>query len=305
MSGLSSSEIENGLRKLGVQAGDTTLVHSAMRTMGHVEGGAKTFVDTLLGMLGPSGTLVVPTFTFAHEAEDNPVVDPAADHSEMGIITETARLYPDARRSTAFRHSFAAIGKWSGVIAGNDAALSPFDLRSSFGVMAALNTKVRMLGVTYESSTSHHFAEFVCEVPYRQVISLNAKVRQASGKVVEQPMMDYQPKSEGGSYYGTRGPDFNRLGQMLEDRGVVNTAFIGNAAVRQFAMRDLLDLARLEAAQDYNIFRSPDGEPDNTTALKFGCSIDSPELIDGAGRAHAVEWCVKDVDKLILPGADV
>ena len=302
MSGLTTNEIKNGLRELGIQAGDVVLVHSAMRTMGHVEGSANSVVDALLELLKPNGTLVVPTFTFAHEAEEDPIVDPAADHSEMGIITETARLYPGARRSTAFRHSFAAIGRRSQVLAENAPELSPFDLRSSFGVMAALNTQVILLGVTYSSSTSHHFAEFVCEVPYRQAISRMAKVRQASGKVVEQKMTDYQPKSEGGSYYGSRGPDFNRLGQILEDRGLVNTTLIGNAAARRFAMRDLLDLAQLEATKDYNVFRTPDGEPDNTTVLTFGASMNSLELVDGAGRAHAVEWCVKDIDKLVLPG---
>jgi aminoglycoside 3-N-acetyltransferase len=298
---LSKSEIETGLRELGVQAGDVTLVHSAMRTMGPVEGGAQTVVDALLELLGPTGTLVVPTFTFAHEAEDDPIIDPATDRSEMGIITETVRMHPDVRRSTAFRHSFAAIGKRSRVLTETDPAISPFDLRSSFGVMAALNTKVILLGVTYSSSTSHHFAELVCDVPYRQTLPLVIKVRQPDGKVVAQSTIDYQPKSEGGSYYGSRGPDFNRLGQMLEDRGLVKTTFIGNAAVRRFAMRDLLDLAQVEAARDFNVFRTPDGEPENTTELEFGRSIDSPQLIDGAGRGHAVEWCVKDVAKLTLP----
>ncbi len=302
MSSLTASEIKTSLRELGVQAGDVVLVQSAMRTMGYVEGGAKSVVDALLELLEPNGTLVVPTFAFAHEAEEDPIVDPAADHSEMGIITETARLYPDARRSTAFRHSVAAFGRRSQVLAENAPELSPFDLRSSFGVMAALNTQVILLGVTYSSSTSHHFAEFVCEVPYRQATSRSAKVRQLNGKVVEQEMTDYQPKSEGGSYYGSRGPDFNRLGQMLEDRGLVDTAFIGNAAARRFAMRDLLDLAQTEATKDYNIFRTPDGQPDNTTVLTFGASLNSPELVDGAGRSHAVEWCVKDIDKLVLPG---
>jgi len=221
MSGLSRSEIDSGLRELGVQAGDVMLVHSAMRTMGQVEGGAQTVVDAMLGVLGPTGTLVVSTFTFAHEASDNPVIDPATDRSEMGIITEAARLHSEARRSTAFRHSFAAIGKRAQLLAENDPAMSPFDLRSSFGVMTVLNTKVILLGVTYSSSTSHHHAEFVCDVPYRQTVPMVVKVRRGNGQLTSQPMIDYQPKSEGGSYYGTRGPDFNRLGQMLEDRGLV------------------------------------------------------------------------------------
>ena len=298
---LRQREIEAGLQELGLRAGDVTLVHSAMRTLGRVDGGASTVVEALLKVLGPSGTLIVPTFTFAHEAEDEPVIDPAADPSEMGAITEAARCHPLAKRSTAFRHSFAAIGKWSTLMAATDPALSPFDLRSAFGVMAALNTRVVLLGVTYASSTSHHFAEYVCEVPYRHTLVREVKVRAADRSESPQTMVDYQPRSEGGSYYGSRGPDFNRLGKMLEDRGLVDTAFIGNAAVRRFAMRELLDLAREEAAQDFNVFRTPDGESDNTTQLSFGRSVQSPQLIDAAGRPHHVQWCVKDLDRLVMP----
>ena len=295
---LTQTDIVSGLREAGLGPGDVLLVHSAMRTFGTIEDGARTVVDALLEVLGPTGTLVVPTFTFAHEVEDDPTVQPATDRSEMGIITETARLRPDAVRSIAFRHSFAAIGPRASVITEIDPSLSPFDLRASFGVMLALNTQVLILGLTYASSTSHHFAEFVCDVPYRQTLPLNVKVRHSSGEIAMQAMTDYQPKSEGGSYYGSRGPDFNRLGKMLEDGGRVGMEFIGNCAVRRFAMRDLLDLARVEAARDHNVFRTADGQPETTTSLDFGQTVLSPTLFDGAGRPHRVEWCVKDAGRL-------
>lgn len=301
MSDVTTREIIDGLAALGIGAGSTLLVHSAMRTMGRVDGGAATVIDAILETLGPSGTLVVPSFTFAHEVEEDPIVDPAADRSEMGILTETARTYPAAQRSVAFRHSFSAIGRRASVIANVDASLSPFDLRSAFGVMLALNTQVLLIGVTYSSSTSHHFAEFVCDVPYRHTIPLNVRVHEGNKTLRRQSMIDYQPKSEGGSYYGSRGPDFNRLGKVLEDRHSVSTTYLGNAAARRFSMRDLLDLAQIEAAKDFNVFRTPDGESDNTTKLAFGETIKSPRLIDGAGRPHQVEWCVRDPKELTLP----
>ena len=291
-SGLSQLDIAEGLRRVGLKAGDIALVHSAMRNFGYIEGGAPTAVEALLEVLGPSGTLVVPTFTFAHEAEDDPIIDPREDPSEMGIISETARLRPDAVRSTAFRHSFAALGRRARVITEVDPSLSSFDLRSSFGVMLALNTQVLLFGMTYASSTSHHFAEWVCDVPYRRAIPMTVKVRRADGSLASQPMIDYQPKSEGGSYYGSRGPDFNRLGKMLEDRGLVGRTFIGNAAVRRFAMRDLIDLAQGEAARDYNIFRTSEGQSHSFTQLDFGKIILSPERLDGAGRPDRYQWCV-------------
>ena len=298
---LSKSEIIEGLRQVGLERGNVVLIHTAMRTFGRIDGGGPTVVDALLEVLSPSGTLVAPTFTFAHETEDDPIIDPRRDRSEMGAITEAVRTHPEALRSTAYRHSFAAIGRRAGVITEVDPALSSFDLRSSFGVMLALDAQAGLFGMTYSSSTSHHFAEWVCDVSYRQKIPLTVKVRPPKGSIVTQPMTDYQPKSEGGSYYGTRHPDFNCLGRKLEDRGVVGTAFIGNAAVRRFPLRGLIDLAQAEAAKDENIFRTPVGQADRSTELTFGTKVLSPMMIDGAGRSVQFEWCVREVSRLVMP----
>lgn len=298
--GLTKQEIIDGLHAIGLKRGDVVLIHTAMRTFGHIDGGAATVMEAFLEVLGPRGTLVAPAFTFCHEAEDDPIIDPRQDPSEMGAITEAVRRHPEALRSTAYRHSFAALGRRARVITEVDPALSSFDLRSSFGVMLALDAQVVLCGMTYQSSTSHHFAELVCEVSYRQTIPLTVKVRQADGSLIDQPMTDYQPKSEGGSYYGTRHPDFIRLGEMLEKRGVVGTAFIGNSAVRRFPLRELVSLAAAEAARDENIFRSEEGQ-EGTTDLTFGTKILSPEMLDGAGRSVRFEWCVRDVDELVLP----
>jgi len=297
--GLSREEIAHGLRQTGLKAGDVVLVHSAMRTFGHVRGGVPTVVDALLEVIGERGTLVVPTFTTVHEVEDDPIIDPHNDPSEVGIITETVRLRPDARRGTDFRHSFAAVGRRARVITEVDPALSTFDLRSSFGVMLGLNTQILLLGMTYQCSTSHHFAEWVCDVPYRHRIDLGqVKVRRKDGSIVMQAMIDYQPLSYGGS----RGPDFNRLGRMLEERGLVGLAAIGNCAARRFAMRNLVDLAQVEAEKDCNIFRTPEGRPDYYTPLDFGKTVFSPEMPDGAGRPNRYQWCMMDESKLVMPG---
>lgn len=299
---VSKLRIVAGLRKLGLRSGQVVLVHSAMRTLGHVARGADAVVDAFLEVLGEAGTLVVPTFTFVHETAADPIVDPQTDPSEMGIITETVRQRDGALRSIAYRHSFSAIGPCAKDIVSVDTAHSVFDIRSSFGVMLGLDTQVVLLGMTYQNSTSHHFGEWVCEVPYREVIGRDVRVREHDGRIQTRAMLDYQPKrGADGSYYGTRGPDFNRLGRMLETRGLVGMAAIGNAAVRRFPMRELIDLAKTEAAEDFNIFRTPEGEPEKTTPLKFGKVIISPVMLDGAGRENRYQWCVMDESKLTLP----
>lgn len=292
------AELIDGFQRVGLKPGNVVLVHSAMRTVGRIEAGADTVVDALLEVIGPGGTLVAPTFTFAHEAEKNPIIDPALDRSEMGAITEATRKRPQARRSVAYRHSFAAIGRHAEKFAQVDPALSAFDPGSAFGVMLDLDARILLLGVTYSSSTSHHFAELVCDVPYREIIPRQTRVRRPDGTLIDQAMIDYQPMS----YTGARGPDFNRLGAMLEKRGLVGKTFIGNAAARLFPMRGLIDLAQAEAATDHNIFRTADGEAGKYTALDFGQCVLSPEFTDGAGRPNRVQWCVKDLSQLQMPG---
>lgn len=294
---LTREEIVEGLRRLGLKTGDVVLAHSAMRTFGYIEGGAETVVAAILDVLGARGTFVVPTFTFKHEAEKDPVIDPDNDPSEMGIISETVRRRPDALRSKAYRHSFAAIGRRSRVITDVDPSLSPFDVRSAFGVMLALDTKVLMLGLDYHSSTSHHFAEWLCEVPYRQTIDLDVKVQQADGTIVQQAMVDYQPFS----YAGDKQADFNRLGQLMEDRNRVTVGALGNCVCRCFSQRDLIDLAQEEADKDYNIFRNPEGKDEWIMTTKLGSTVLSPKISDGAGRSDIHHWCVVDPSKLKMP----
>ena len=247
--------------------------------------------------MGEHGTLVVPTFTFAHEVEEAPIIDPANDPSEMGAITEAVRGRPQAMRSTAFRHSFAAIGRRAEVITQVDPRLAVYDFRSSFGVMLALDTQILLLGITYSSCTSHHFGEWVCDVPYRQAIDVAARVKRADGTIVPQVMTDYQPFT----YTGTRHTDFNRLGKVLEERGVVGVGAIGNAVVRRFAMRDLISTAQVEAAKDYNVFRTDGGDPESYTPLDDGAIVLSPEMLDGAGRPNRYQWSVVDETQLTMP----
>ena len=296
---LSRAYLADAFRGVGILTGQVVLVHSALRTLGAVDGGPGAVLNALLDVLGPSGTLVAPTFTFRHEVEREPIIDPVEDPSEMGAVSEAVRRHPGAHRTTAFRHSFAAIGRRARVIAEVDLALPPFDLRSAFGVMLALDAQVVLLGVTYANSTSHHFAEWMSDVSYRHAVQRNARVRQADGTLVECELGDYQPRpSPDGSYYGSRATDFNHLGRMLEQQGLVSVAAIGNAMARRFAMRDLIALAQSAAAMDENVFRTPEDRKDHVTRLADGVNVTGDPALDGAGRPERHLWSVVDPERI-------
>ena len=94
---LSRGDIALVLERLGLSAGDSVFVHSSLSSMGHVSGGAEAVADALLDVLGPRGTLMVPTFTFsgttAFDARNSP--------SKTGAVTEAIRGRPPARQVRA------------------------------------------------------------------------------------------------------------------------------------------------------------------------------------------------------------
>ena len=87
----------DGFRAAGIAPADTVLLQSALRPFGYVEGGGDTVARALCEAVGAEGTVVAPAFCFAHEIEENPVIDPANDPSEMGAISEAVRRLPGAR----------------------------------------------------------------------------------------------------------------------------------------------------------------------------------------------------------------
>lgn len=283
-----------GFRAVGVKPGDTVLLQSAMRPFGFVEGAGKTIGEALLEALGKEeGTLVAPAFTFIHEVEDHPVIDPENDPSEMGAISEAIRHLPGAMRSIAYRHSFSALGKHAKMITDVDPAICVFDLRSAFGKMLALDTKIVLAGVTYVNSTSHHFGQYLAQVPDRHTIERNVTLRHPDGTLEERMMMDYQPRPTTTGDYYEYPYDFNKLGLWLEQAGKVQISHIGNAMVRCFSMRDLIDLVITRYPLDQWIFfqdELPAELPDGKTATR--------DYVDEAGREDTAIWAVVDPEQI-------
>ena len=286
-------KMKEQFRAAGIAAGDTVLIQSALRPVGNAENGAAGVVAALLDVVGPEGTIVAPAFCFAHEKVENPLIDPANDPSEMGAISETIRRLPGARRSVAYRHSVSAVGKNAAEIVDVDHELSVFDIRSSFGKMLGHDAKVLLLGVTYVNSTTHHFAEYLLQVPDREVVPVPARLALADGTEKAIVVRDYRPKkNEGGSYYAFP-HDFNRAGLMLEKSGAVRIARLGNAVTRVFRMRDLVHLFIDNYSVAFNLLAE---DKDGPTILPDGEEV-SRAYLDGAGRRDIAVWsCVRAAD---------
>ena len=104
------NDLVSGFKNVGLEQGDTVLVHSSYKSFGGVKGGPQTVVDSLVSVLGDEGTLIVPRFNFDFSTHGTPW-DIRTTPSQVGIITEFVRK--DPRSLTVFHpiYSFSIIGK--------------------------------------------------------------------------------------------------------------------------------------------------------------------------------------------------
>jgi aminoglycoside 3-N-acetyltransferase len=238
------------LRALGVAAGDVVMLHSSNRSLGFVAGGTHAVVQAMLDVLGPDGTLVVPTHTPDNSdpaewrnppvpeswwpvlREQTPAFDPSCTPSRwMGVIAETVRTWPGAQRSDHPQVSCAAVGSHAAEIVSEHPLDDAHGERSPLGAIYRLDGKVLLLGCGYSSNTSLHLAEWRQDAPPRGAVG--ASVRQPDGPGQWTTWVDVLPDED----------DFERLGADFEAAGKVATGQVGSATARLMSQRALVDFA--------------------------------------------------------------
>jgi aminoglycoside 3-N-acetyltransferase len=169
MKEMNKTEISDGLRRLGIVAGDRILVHSSLKSFGRVEGGPDAVIDALLEAVAPGGTVMVPTLTGRREdsAEHPPVFDVRNTPCWTGLIPETFRKRADAVRSLHPTHSAAAIGPQAELLTRDHLkSPTPCGPDSPYMRLSDLDGKVIFLGVTLYCCTLLHTVEELARSPY-------------------------------------------------------------------------------------------------------------------------------------------
>lgn len=225
------------------------LVHSSLKALGWVCGGPVAVVQALRDALGPDGTLVVPTHTpdntdpagWRHPPvpeswwptirAHTPAFDPAVTPSRwMGVVAETLRTWPGARRSDHPQVSFAAVGPSAEAVVAGHQLDDMLGEHSPLGVVYRLDGDVLLLGVAHSSNTSLHLAE------YRQP----DPPRRWEGSAVRAPSGQAWARWED---VDTDESDFDQVGAAFEATGGARTGRVGATECRLMRQRALVDFA--------------------------------------------------------------
>lgn len=271
---VTKGDIVEGLVELGVSRGGLLFVHSSLSAIGEVDGGADAVVDALLEALGPEGTLVVPTFTYAdlHDYPDSIdprwIFDPKTTRSGMGAITNAARMRDGALRSVHLWHSVAAVGPLARtVVTGNGRTwASAWDANSPMAWVFDNGGAILMLGVPYQNLTAVHVWEVEFEVDYRETFYVTRRTPLTDDTLAPLASMVHARKD------WHPGSDFNRMGERMEEAGLVGIGHVGNAVTRLFTAADAHEMARTMYAEDKTAFLKCDKD-ERITSLSYGHTI--------------------------------
>ncbi len=154
------------LRDGGIQPGSTVLVHSSFKAL-QIPGTPDDVADVLLEAVGETGTLALPTHTWATVNAKQPVFDVLLSPGCVGIIPERFRKRPGVLRSLHPTHSVAVSGQRAGeLIEGHIHCSNPCDWKSPYGRLVQWDGFIVMLGVTLACNTTYHGVETWAGVPY-------------------------------------------------------------------------------------------------------------------------------------------
>lgn len=160
------AELARDLARLGIARGDTLFVHSSLKSLGYVDGGAAAVIGALQDAVGPEGTLLVPTYylpagTVKATCEmAGYVFDPNSHGTNMGRLPETF-LALASHRSVHPTHSVSAWGRHARYLTeAHHLAPSIFGEGSPWQRFVGIEgAKVLGLGVSMGPVTFYHVVE--------------------------------------------------------------------------------------------------------------------------------------------------
>jgi aminoglycoside N3'-acetyltransferase len=243
---LTQSEIERGLRGIGLGRGDAVEVHSSLRSLGLVEGGPEAVIEALIAVVGPEGAIVMSCYPVSPPL---PLTD---EDRARGIAWKVRWLPPDTRERTG-TGLVADTFRWRPDVAcgtgpyrvcawGRDAAVHA---AQGYAHLVAIDGWALLIGVGIDRCSSMHLAE---QVSIPQDITRRFELPEDIAR-------DY-PEDEWGIGYGsTPGDPWGTVWNQAERQGLIRHGQIGQADCALFRAKALVQIyEELRRRDPYGLF---------------------------------------------------
>lgn len=262
-------QLKDQLESMGLKGDETILIHSSMKSIGEVDGGADAVLDAWMEYF-KDGLLLLPTHTWKTVNADNPVYNPQTTPSCVGLLTNMFMKRDGVIRSLHPTHSMAGYGKNAAeYLAGEEYNNTPCTPGGCYDRLKDAGGKVLLVGVGHERNTYIHSVEEVLNVPNRLsdmpmelVIELQEESNN-SGKLPPYNRDDGWKKHTDNKlcrkvyvrkHYNAQQPhiseDFVKLNQIFLDSGVVRKVKFGDADSLLCDAKGMFNIVRQVIAPD-------------------------------------------------------
>lgn len=229
--------LQEQIRLIGIKPTDTLLIHSSMKAIGAVVGGADTVLDAFSECLR-DGLLILPTHTWRQINAEYNVFDVLNEPSCVGILTNLFRQRPSVVRSWHPTHSVAALGMDAeDFIAGEELMDSPCPRKGCWGKLYDREAKILFLGANINRNTIIHGVEEWANIPNR-VSSWHQElvIKTPAGELIPRPMRRHEsPIPDVSKNYG-------KLAEPLYHRGYARKGKVGEAESVLVSVVPMVDL---------------------------------------------------------------
>ena len=233
---LTQKTIVNDLQRLGLRAGMRLMVHSSLRSFGHVEGGAQTVINALQEVITPAGSLMMPSFNHGtiFEPGEAGIYDPLTSPTTNGRIAQLFWQCPGVFRSLNPTHAIACWGDNAADYVKTHHRTLTVGPDSPLGLLARNGGYGLLMGVGYEANTLHHVAEYLNDAPCLGFRTRTYPVKLPGGRIVQGRTWSYRASD-------CPITDRTRYAGRIKGRGQEQVAIIGRSRVTLFNLQDCLE----------------------------------------------------------------
>lgn len=254
-------DLKRQLRAMGVQSGDTVVIHISLKAVGEVEGGGETVLDALIESVG-DGLLIVPTHTWANVNKNQPIYDRSSTPSCLGVLPNLALGRGDGVRSLHPTHSVKAFGpRAEAYVSGEERCTTPTPQEGCWGRLLEEKAKILLIGVGQERNTFLHAVEEMLDIPQRLNQEPMELTIQDRGRVIASVQMHGHKNP----YVEHLSECFVKLEEPFRLAGAVSGGQFGDAPVQvclaEECSREMSRLWALAAGQGLNLTDNFDPVP--------------------------------------------
>lgn len=189
------NDILSQLHAMNAPQNSVVLMHSSLRSIGNIEGGAQALLDAMIEYFTQDGGLFcVPTHTWDNIDKDI-TLDMDSSANCLGTFATVALKDKRGVRSESPTHSMVVFGdraKAEDFIKDEPLITTPTAPESCYGKLYAMGGHVLLVGVAHNRNTYLHAVDEILGTPNRMDNRpIRANLRRSSGQVIERELTLY------------------------------------------------------------------------------------------------------------------